>query len=78
MTPERALGNSTTHDLGLCVISFVLEQLTKLFRIEMEQDQVVLVLVAEGALQKEFLDTKECYILDCVSEIFPYVFLLDR
>jgi hypothetical protein len=47
-------------------------QFTKLFRVQVEQDEVLLTLVAEGAFPKEVLDSTQCFILDCVSEVFPW------
>jgi hypothetical protein len=44
----------------------------QLFKIVHVKNKIEPVLVARGVLKKEMLDDEECYLLDCIAEIFVW------
>jgi hypothetical protein len=44
----------------------------QLFKVVQVKNKIEPVLIAQGILKKEMLDDEECYLLDCIAEIFVW------
>jgi hypothetical protein len=54
------------------VVEDMITKYIQLFKVVQIKNKIEPVLVAQGTLKKEMLDDEECYLLDCISEIFVW------